>query len=1059
MLQVCNLTKIYKTKGGVEVRALDNVSLSFSETGMVFLLGKSGSGKSTLLNVCGGLDAPTSGEIIVKGRSSKNFSQSDFDSYRNTYIGFIFQEYNILNEFSVEDNIALALELQGKPKDKAAIAKLLEDVDLSGYAKRKPNTLSGGQKQRIAIARALIKSPEIIMADEPTGALDSATGKQVFDTLKKLSKNKLVIVVSHDRDFAEEYGDRIIELKDGQILSDVTKTHEEQRAISDNVTFIGSTINVKNGANLTDKDFQEIKSFLKTVHGDVMIASGEKEVQNFRAANRITSDGQKEVFRTTDESAIQKKEYTDKERKFIRSHLPVRHAFTIGVSGLKTKPIRLFFTILLCTMAFILFGLASTMTFYNRTATFKQSFIDSNIYTLKLAKEYRTITTSYYNDVAAESWEEYDYAAFSDEDVKTYAEQFGGDTFGAVTIDAMLPVKELSDYYLSNISSFATLSENNGLREKIIGRYPQSDNEIVLSSYTAEVALACKAEDAFGNALNLKQPTDIIGKTLLLNSAHYTVVGLLQTDPLPTKFDAIRDNTKHSWSLEIELHNLIQESLRLVAFVTEKHLQDTVKNMAYIEDSDDDYYYREVKIAMEKNADGSFVYPENYGADGYYSYASNIENNVAYIKKGVSSVGEMQVVVTPSHFNKLARAAYDQKFEAVGQDFENACLSWINANQATFDTWQEQAQTQGSGFAYGDLEEVLSAWLSADESAIPSERDGELYTLYQSFLSSEINTLVQHLLNYERVFVILDNLQRNCEEVDGQEIPLSKQRRTELFEELATAFERDNLSLQIGIQLVHAEYASPMGEEYALDVVGVIDAYDYENYFYDLIIYLNDTQVDALWEIQKASFLYGGYLERTTKYLPDEKEIYDTLFIPYNHSKATTNRIYSLYKNQNIFDERDTHVILSSSLIETLELINSTIALMSKIFLWTGVVIAAFAALLLSNFISVSISYKKREIGILRAVGARGMDVFKIFFSESFVITSICLVISLIFTLLLCNTLNNELGAGLGASIFNFGILSLITLLGIAFITAFLATFLPVWIAAKKKPVDSIRAL
>ena len=141
MLEVKNLKKVYKTQKGAPVNALDGVSLCFPETGMVFLLGKSGSGKSTLLNVCGGLDSPTEGEIIVKGRSSKDFSQSDFDSYRNTYIGFIFQEYNILNEFSVEDNIALALELQGKPKDKAAINKLLEEVDLQGYAKRKPNTL------------------------------------------------------------------------------------------------------------------------------------------------------------------------------------------------------------------------------------------------------------------------------------------------------------------------------------------------------------------------------------------------------------------------------------------------------------------------------------------------------------------------------------------------------------------------------------------------------------------------------------------------------------------------------------------------------------------------------------------------------------------------------------------------------------------------------------------------------------------------------------------------------------------------------------------------------
>ena len=134
MLEVLHLSKIYKTKGGADVKALDDVSLRFPEKGMVFLLGKSGSGKSTLLNVCGGLDDPSSGEIIVKGRSSKNFSQSDFDSYRNTFIGFIFQEYNILNEFTVEDNIALALELQGKSKDKEAVAKLLEDVDLTGYA-------------------------------------------------------------------------------------------------------------------------------------------------------------------------------------------------------------------------------------------------------------------------------------------------------------------------------------------------------------------------------------------------------------------------------------------------------------------------------------------------------------------------------------------------------------------------------------------------------------------------------------------------------------------------------------------------------------------------------------------------------------------------------------------------------------------------------------------------------------------------------------------------------------------------------------------------------------
>ena len=150
MLSVKNLVKTYKSSGGIEVRALDGVSIDFPEKGMVFLLGRSGSGKSTLLNVSGGLDSPTSGEIIVKGRSSSEFTPSDFDSYRNTYVGFVFQEYNLLNEFTVEQNVAIALQLQNKENDKQAVDALLEKVDLKGVGKRSPNTLSGGQRQRVA---------------------------------------------------------------------------------------------------------------------------------------------------------------------------------------------------------------------------------------------------------------------------------------------------------------------------------------------------------------------------------------------------------------------------------------------------------------------------------------------------------------------------------------------------------------------------------------------------------------------------------------------------------------------------------------------------------------------------------------------------------------------------------------------------------------------------------------------------------------------------------------------------------------------------------------------
>ena len=226
MLEVKNLTKIYESKSGNRVVALNGIDLKFPENGLIFILGKSGSGKSTFLNVVSGLDAPDGGEIIIADRSSKYFSEKDFDAYRNTYLGFIFQEYNIINEFSVKDNIALALELQNKPPDRNKIAAILEIVGLEGFGDRKPNELSGGQKQRVAIARALVKEPNVIFADEPTGNLDSASSVQIFDFLKHLSQKKLIIVVSHDSDSAEKYGDRIIELSDGKVIAD--RTFNEQ---------------------------------------------------------------------------------------------------------------------------------------------------------------------------------------------------------------------------------------------------------------------------------------------------------------------------------------------------------------------------------------------------------------------------------------------------------------------------------------------------------------------------------------------------------------------------------------------------------------------------------------------------------------------------------------------------------------------------------------------------------------------------------------------------------------------------------------------------------------
>ena len=221
MLEIKNITKIYKTEG-FEQKALDKVSINFRKNEFVSILGPSGSGKTTLLNIIGGLDKYTSGDLIINEVSTKKYNDRSWDSYRNHRVGFVFQSYNLITHQSILKNVELALTLSGinkKERKKKAI-KALEEVGLKDHINKKPNQLSGGQMQRVAIARALVNNPDIILADEPTGALDSDTSIQIMKILKKISQKKLVIMVTHNPELASNYSNRIINIKDGKVISD-----------------------------------------------------------------------------------------------------------------------------------------------------------------------------------------------------------------------------------------------------------------------------------------------------------------------------------------------------------------------------------------------------------------------------------------------------------------------------------------------------------------------------------------------------------------------------------------------------------------------------------------------------------------------------------------------------------------------------------------------------------------------------------------------------------------------------------------------------------------------
>ncbi len=1092
MLQVVNLTKIYKVKGGVETRALDGVTLAFPEKGMVFLLGKSGSGKSTLLNVCGGLDNPSGGEIIVKGKSSKSFTQSDFDSYRNTYVGFVFQEYNILNEFSVEDNIALALELQGKPKDKEEIASILKQVDLDGYAKRKPNTLSGGQKQRIAIARALIKNPEIIMADEPTGALDSNTGRQVLETLKKLSKDKLVIVVSHDREFAERYGDRIIELKDGKILSDVSKDLERKQT-EGNVTVLGGkTLCVGDGDALTEEDFRFIRSFLKGQKG-TLITSGEEEINNFKRVNRITDEGEREVFVQTDESKQPKKTYTSADGKFIRSRLPLRRAAKIGVSSLKTKPIRLIFTILLSVVSFTMFGLFSTLMLYDDKATLYNSMRDGDMQYLVAKKEYNLREHTIYNGEEERIWTLISDGKLNQTDVDKYKKDFGEGAFGAVRVrsggigNIGSSGNEGQLWQNPSVSYLAALPAGNPLRNTFLaGSYPVADNEIAVSEYVAQCLVKSgyasgeekpnSVEEVVGGSIHLRlgirdgETERTAYKITGVFACDYQ--GLVEKYPNLTKTGSNVDREKMFAELQ-DFQTKYEENLYGVIFVGDKLQAD------YLSMPSEEMWIDPLASLFNRATEITFSQEERWKGANY--------NDIAKLNSELAVVGKREIaadeIVVSSAFLEYYMNYHEAKISEQQQEIERLLRINLSAK----------------------LNEYLleTGYYPTYESSIPDEQDQTMYKIYNDCIGFDWENMVGYFMRgrelspvewgylfYENVFkpvwtagensyqtqynglksireevVKIDGKENTVyrwlggyegvpvyDDITGDEIVMDGEMKEKVLAGLLQKFQEYPVNCWVTVQ--RSGGGGTVGDMRAFRIAGIVDCASSDTN----IILVNS---DAYEEMYSLSKQYGTAADVVTWYETNYKEgadsVYDIAFFPYDHSDGQTKAIKNFSYT---FGEEDSRIILSNALAQDVQFINSMVEEMSKMFMWIGIVVLAFSALLLSNFISVSIANKKKEIGILRAVGARGIDVFKIFFTESLTIGLICSIISLVISVLTCGVLNGELGQMLsGVTLFVFGPISVAILLGVAILTAAIATFLPVYFAARKKPVESIRAL
>ena len=1045
MLSVKELTKSYKTKGGVVTKALDGVSIDFPERGMVFILGKSGSGKSTLLNVTGGLDRPDSGEIIVKGKSSKDFSASDFDSYRNTFIGFIFQEYNILNEFNVEQNIALALQLQGKKNDKEAVNALLEQVDLVGYGHRKPNTLSGGQKQRVAIARALIKDPEIIMADEPTGALDSKTGKDVMDTLKKLSREKLVIVVSHDLDFAEQYGDRIVEMKDGKIISDVTKNYAAARALSANVSVIADdTLRVRGGTRLTDAELEKIRAMIEhaPAGSETIISADERKVDNFKRANNISADGSSEYFAETKPSDIQALSYDGRQTKFIKSRLPMGHALRMGASGLKTKPVRLILTIFISILAFGLFGVMSTMMMYDMNYSVAMALDGSGYTSFMLQKEYDVTYTNhsvnYYNGELNES----SYSNETTRPAKITADELadysaGRQDVGLIGIwyqDYMnfdnLYGNTMSSYYSYSPIGF-TDADSDFLTENIGGDYilagvaPANGNEVAISRYMYDCIIECGGlrspsdmsivDDPYVNIEELEYrpgenvtvdgevDPEILGKYVSFYSnagnVSFKITAVYDVGDISSEYESLKEDSGIGGGQNggmdgenggISMDEYMRTNLNSLLYVSSSFADE------YPELTDFYGYYNEANA----NINEIYYYSARVPDDLYYNnmevhLPSMLDDSYTFYSFDTCdevtdpAVGSRQVYINADDFSQMARYLYDAPAPVFDPDYPEEVLYYDNyCNQNLNDEERISFENVLNNYYDStpdeeDIEFVLNR-LKTDWDEYVVNGHWEEYGITYEFLPYDklyINTFEPDDSN---ALTILGVFYRN-------EGSYGYVMSSETFEELGET----SGSYYIYETIMESDYVPPADGRYSAIIANVGAA------SYDTLMYILDMSDDGTHMVM---------LNNTA----------------YNDAASAAR----------MFDD------------------------MSFVFAIIGAVLAVISALLLFNYISVSISDKRKEIGILRAVGARGSDVFKIFICESLMIAIICGVLAIVAAIVACFIINTvTASSAIAIQLLNFGFINGLIVFGIALVVAFIGTILPVFFAARKVPVESIRAL
>lgn len=995
MLELRNVRKIYTTKIG-NVNALDDVSLTFPEKGLVFITGKSGSGKTTMLNVVGGLDGFDEGEIIIDGKSFSDLTAKDYDSYRNTFIGVVFQEYNLLPEYTVEKNIKIATELQGVVVDENELDRLMDLVGIKEFKTRLPSELSGGQMQRVAIARALIKNPHIILADEPTGALDSVTGIQVIETLKNLSKEKLVIIVSHDLELAEKYADRIITLRDGKIIDDV----EVSDVTVEGNIYDGKVLRVKAGANLTleEKD---------------LVVDAVKSRRPIEVIDTIT---------VREKSPTKPLVNTDKDNKgieLINSKMKFKSAAELGVKSLKVKPFRLIITILLAVIAFGLFGVFDSIAAYDEQKILYYNLKDSGFNSIVVEAEYtnsdgdgRDVKLSqaeldklnketnynfkgitYINDIddtRSNSSGEYTIAEIANYKTKVRQSYYSKRVNGIIEFEDKNLTTKIEKNADGKDVEVKYITEN-GFNFKILhGEYPSSFNDdgsvrkedvinVGISKHLAESILVFTGSEKYGD-VKLNRIQDLVGAPLTLKSTTYIITCIIDCGEIPERYNPL----KGADELDNEYGALAKEY---------------------------------------KSFLGSSAYLNLFMDAGVFDYNESLFNRVkSYYAPEAATSFKVESIPTPFTISK-----------SISQWF--AVEDIPTNNYLTFDHVEEKDSNGKTIYNNVPIKE--------DEVLINAHHLIPLFATEYGVIGpdDEINGIKIHnlLQNYRNV--IMDELNPNGKKYTFEDKREAMNAFIKIMEDFKGQGSTGNLLGQNitgkNVQLTQIFSKSGLTKVNNLKVVGV---------------YFNIEKNDAkpanwIFALRKADLSKVGVYDGQGSYI--------RAISPVNINSNSRQLLAEMMT-------KDTGLKLTwykNSIISSLTDEAFKIKEMFEIFIYVDIVLAFFAVFMLSNYISTSIIQKRQTIGILRALGSNGRDIFRMFIIESLVIAVLSGIFAIVFGLVGCHLVNFYINTYMSINV-NFAIFELrqgVLIFMSTVITSLVASLIPIIRTCKRKPVELIR--